>query len=199
VSAESPGPSQRSLEHPILWVGVIVGTLGAIVLLDRVAWLALPLILAVVFYYLVQPFLGKLQRWGVPPNQALAIFLVLASILCVVAGLTVLPALLDSLTRFQNQLPETMQRLSQIASESLRALEERLPLAKKAKLADGLEARINFFAQGKGAEFAGDAALFAFKWLPSLLLVPFLTFFFLRDGAAFHQLIMRAVHNAFFE
>ncbi len=199
MSAESSGPSQRSLEHPILWVGVIVGTLGAIVLLDRVAWLALPLILAVVFYYLVQPFLGKLQHWGVPPNQALAIFLVLASILCVVAALTVLPALLDSLTRFQNQLPETMQRLSQIASESLRALEERLPLAKKAKLADGLEARINFFAQGKGAEFAGDAALFAFKWLPSLLLVPFLTFFFLRDGAAFHQLIMRAVPNAFFE
>jgi predicted PurR-regulated permease PerM len=44
-----------------------------------------------------------------------------------------------------------------------------------------------------------DVALFLLHWLPSLLLVPFLTFFFLRDGTAFHRLVLRAVPNAFFE
>jgi len=199
LSEEIRLPSQRSLEHPVIWVGVIAATLGSIVLLNHIAWLALPLILAVVLYYLVQPFLIQLQHWGVAPNQSLVIFLFLASIVCGIAALTALPAMLNSVAQFQTQLPETMQRLTQIASESLKALETRLPLAKRAGLAAGLEARIDFFAQGKGTQFAGDAALFAFKWLPSLLLVPFLTFFFLRDGTAFHRLVMRAVPNAFFE
>ena len=199
MSEEPRLSHERSLEHPIIWVGVIGATLGSIVLLDRVAWLALPLILAVVLYYLVQPFLVRLQHAGVLPNQALVIFLVLASFVCVVASLTVLPAMFNSLARFQSELPDTMQRLTKIASEFLQSAEDRLPLAKRAGLASGMEARLDFFAQGKGTQFAGDAALFAFKWLPSLLLVPFLTFFFLRDAAAFHRLVMRAVPNAFFE
>jgi len=192
-------PHERSLEHPIIWAGVIAATLGSIVLLNQLAWLALPLILAVVFYYLVQPFLIHLQHAGILPGQALAIFLVAVTILCGVAALTVLPAMLNSLAQFQANLPETMTRLSQIAAEFLRAAEDRFPMAKRVGLAAGLEARLDFFAMGKGTQFAGAAALFAFKWLPSLLLVPFLTFFFLRDGAAFHRLVMRAVPNAFFE
>jgi predicted PurR-regulated permease PerM len=199
VNASDRFVEERSLEHPVIWLGVIGATLGSIVLLDRVAWLALPLILAVVFYYLVQPFLGQLQHWGVLPSQALVIFLVLVSLLCAVAAVTVLPAMLNGLAQFQANLPETMTRLTQIAAEFFRSIEARFPLAQKAGLASGLEARLDFFAQGKGTQFAGDAALFAFKWLPSLLLVPFLTFFFLRDGAAFHRLVMRAVPNAFFE
>jgi predicted PurR-regulated permease PerM len=199
LSPESPFSSQRTLEHPIIWVGVIAGALGSIVLLDRIAWLALPLILAVVLYYLVQPFLVQLQHGGVTPPQALAIFLFLASLLCVIASLTILPATLNSVSQFQANLPQTVERLTQIASEFLNTVEARFPLAQKAGLSEGLEGRIDFFAQGKGTQFAGDAALFAFKWLPSLLLVPFLTFFFLRDGTAFHQLILRAVPNAFFE
>lgn len=53
--------TERSLEHPIIWIAVIAGSLGSILLLKAVAWLAFPLILAVVLYYLVQPLLQRLQ------------------------------------------------------------------------------------------------------------------------------------------
>jgi predicted PurR-regulated permease PerM len=36
-------------------------------------------------------------------------------------------------------------------------------------------------------------------WLPSLLLAPFLAFFFLRDGLRFKKFLARAVPNAYFE
>ena len=36
-------------------------------------------------------------------------------------------------------------------------------------------------------------------WLPSLLLAPFLAFFFLRDGGRVERMIAAAVPNAFFE
>ena len=72
--------NERSLEHPIIWIAVIAGALGSILLLKAVAWLAFPLILAVVLYYLVQPLLQRLQLEGVTPGQALGIFLGAATV-----------------------------------------------------------------------------------------------------------------------
>jgi len=43
------------------------------------------------------------------------------------------------------------------------------------------------------------ALLGAAAWLPSLLLVPFLAFFFLRDGRRFLKFVTAAVPNAYFE
>ena len=59
----------------------------------------------------------------------------------------------------------------------------------------------------KIAEFGGtylqehltDALLGAAAWLPSLLLAPFLAFFFLRDGRRFLKFLGDAVPNAYFE
>jgi predicted PurR-regulated permease PerM len=43
------------------------------------------------------------------------------------------------------------------------------------------------------------ALIGAVAWVPSLLLAPFLAFFFLRDGRRFVNRLIRAVPNAFFE
>jgi predicted PurR-regulated permease PerM len=193
------GPTDRSLEHPIIWVAVIGGALGSILLLKAVAWLAFPLILAVVLYYLVQPLLQKLQLAGVTPGQALGIFLGAATVLTVIFSILVLPKMLNFLSDFQNQIPTYWERLQSVLRDNLLALEDRFAFTKKARLADGMEEQLNVFLAGSGKEYVADVALFLLHWLPSLLLVPFLTFFFLRDGTAFHRLVLRAVPNAFFE
>ncbi|MCX6934716.1 MAG: AI-2E family transporter [Verrucomicrobia bacterium] len=191
--------NDRSLEHPIIWVAVICGALGSIVLLNTVAWLAFPLVLAVVLFYLVQPLLQRLQLSGVTPNQALGIFLAAATILTVIASVTVLPAIFNSLSEFQNQLPEHWTRLQSVLRQDLLSIEGRFHFAQRAGLADGFQAQLDHFVASSGKAYLADSILFLIHWLPSLLLVPFLTFFFLRDGTAFHRLILRAVPNAFFE
>lgn len=163
------------------------------------AWLAFPLILAIVLYYLVQPLLQKLQLAGVTPGQALGIFLGAATVLTVIFSILVLPKMLNFLSEFQNQIPTYWERLQSVLRDNLLALEDRFAFAKKARLADGMEEQLNVFLAGSGKEYVADVALFLLHWLPSLLLVPFLTFFFLRDGTAFHRLVLRAVPNAFFE
>ena len=191
--------TERSLEHPIIWIAVIAGSLGSILLLKAVAWLAFPLILAVVLYYLVQPLLQRLQLAGVTTAQALGIFLGAAIILTLIFSLTILPSMLSSLSNFEDQIPTYWDRLQGVIRDNLLALEGRFAFAKNAKLADSLQEQLNLFLAGAGKEYVGDVALFLLHWLPSLLLVPFLTFFFLRDGTAFHRLVLRAVPNAFFE
>ena len=192
-------PTARSLEHPIIWVAVIAGTLGAIVLLNSIAWLTLPLVLAVVFYYLVEPLLQRMQLAGATPNQALGIFLGAAVLVTAIASVTVLPAMLNGLSEFQNNLPDYWDRLQQVIRNNLLLLEDKFHFAKKAHLAEAFQNQIDRFASTSGKEYITDTAIFFLHWLPSLLLVPFLAFFFLRDGAAVHRLVLRAVPNAFFE
>ncbi|NCW28372.1 MAG: AI-2E family transporter [Verrucomicrobia bacterium] len=192
-------PTPRSLEHPIIWVAVIAGTLGSIVLLNTIAWLTLPLVLAVVFYYLVEPLLQRMQLAGATPNQALGIFLGAAILVTAIASVTVLPAMLNGLSEFQNNLPDYWDRLQTVMRNNLLLLESKFHFAKKAKLAEAFQNQIDRFASTSGKEHIADVAIFLLHWLPSLLLVPFLAFFFLRDGAAVHRLVLRAVPNAFFE
>jgi predicted PurR-regulated permease PerM len=54
-------------------------------------------------------------------------------------------------------------------------------------------------SSGNVAEHIEPVAMGIAAWTPSLLLAPFLAFFFLRDGARFKRFIARAVPNAFFE
>lgn len=192
-------PSPRSLEHPIIWVAVIAGTLGTIVLLNTIAWLTLPLVLAVVFYYLVEPLLQRMQLAGATPTQALGIFLGVAILLTAIASVTILPAMLNGLSEFQNNLPEYWDRLQMVMRNNLLSIEDKFHFAKKAKVAEAFQSQMDRFAATSGKEHIADVAIFLLHWLPSLLLVPFLAFFFLRDGAAFHRLVLRAVPNAFFE
>lgn len=192
-------PTARSLEHPVIWVAVIVGTLATIVLLNTIAWLTLPLVLAVVFYYLVEPLLQRMQLAGATPNQALGIFLGVAILLTAIASVTILPAMLNGLSEFQNNLPEYWDRLQMVMRNNLLLMEDKFHFAKKAKVAEAFQSQMDRFASTSGKEHIADAAIFLLHWLPSLLLVPFLSFFFLRDGAAFHRLVLRAVPNAFFE
>ena len=173
------GSSDRSLEHPIIWIAVIAGALGSILILKAVAWLAFPLILAIVLYYLVQPLLQSLQSAGVTPGQALGIFLGAAIVMTLIFSVTILPSMLSSLSEFQNQIPSYWDRLQIVIRDNLLALEGRFSFAKNAKLADGLEEQLNLFLASSGKEYVADVALFLLHWLPSLLLVPFLTFFFL--------------------
>jgi predicted PurR-regulated permease PerM len=49
------------------------------------------------------------------------------------------------------------------------------------------------------AKYSGDIALELAYWVPSMLLMPYLTYFFLLDGPRFKRFLVRAIPNAFFE
>ncbi len=58
-------------------------------------------------------------------------------------------------------------------------------------LDDQVAARIN--------ENFGDIAFELLRWIPSVLLIPYMTYFFLLDGPRFKRFLVQAIPNAFFE
>jgi predicted PurR-regulated permease PerM len=82
---------------------------------------------------------------------------------------------------------------------TLYALEQQFPILRQVKLAKTLNSHIASFTGTYVQKHLTDILVSIAAWLPSLLLAPFLAFFFLRDGLRFKKFLARAVPNAFFE
>jgi predicted PurR-regulated permease PerM len=77
-------------------------------------------------------------------------------------------------------------------------LEAKWSLLADAHIAETVVHRLNNMG-GHVAEHIEPLAMGIAAWMPSLLLAPFLAFFFLRDGGRFKRFLGNAVPNAFFE
>jgi len=79
------------------------------------------------------------------------------------------------------------------------AFEREFPLLHQIHLSKMIDVRIAAYSRNFLQKHLGEILVSVVSWLPSLLLAPFLTFFFLRDGHRFKKFLARAVPNAFFE
>ncbi len=187
------------LNHPLIWVGVIAGTLLSLVLCDLVWWLSIPCVLSIAVYYICKPLIRMLQHRGLSQGQALAVFLVLATVLAIPALLLLIPVLAGLIYSIEDQIPLYAASLDRLFDNSLTWLENRYPSFEEEQVAEQVRLKIDTARLMLVEEFLPRAAVGLITSIPSLLLVPYLSFFFLKDGSRFKGLIMRGVPNAFFE
>ena len=197
--AASDGGSRNLSSGPLVWAATIACTTLLLALLKQALWLVVPLLLAIILYYALFPAVRRLTLAGVARETAAG----------VVAGGFVVAALIVSVP--------TVSWLAARAGSGeeafFRYLESgRLVIERSLALLEaqfGFLGRMGFQAAmgSKIAEFGGSflqehltvALLGAAAWLPSLLLAPFIAFFFLRDGRRFLKFLGSAVPNAYFE
>jgi len=110
-----------------------------------------------------------------------------------------LPWITPNLTDWQNASERYLQGGISLLERSLAGLEERYAMLQRAHLAATVGQRLNAFTSGFAERYVEPIALGIAAWTPSLLLTPFLSFFFLKDGHHFKTFLVRAVPNAFFE
>jgi predicted PurR-regulated permease PerM len=71
--------------------------------------------------------------------------------------------------------------------------------SEEAKENDAATAELNTKVATWTNSNSGDIALDLLHWVPSVLLMPYLTYFFLLDGPRFKRFLIQAIPNAFFE
>jgi predicted PurR-regulated permease PerM len=184
---------------PVVWSGIIAATCVLLFLLQQMLFLAIPFLLGIVLYYILQPPMQRLIRMGVGHNAAALTvgfaFFVLVT-LAVLVAVFWNPAPSDS---WQDMLGIYMTGGLDFVRHTMQALEQQFPILKQMKLAKTVNIRVTAFTGGFVQKHLTDILVSVAAWLPSLLLAPFLTFFFLRDGLRFKKFLARAVPNAFFE
>ena len=215
---------------PIVWLGIIIATCLLLVLFQTVLWLVMPVLLAVVAYYMLSPLVNVAIARGITRARAVFIVTMLLTIFLVAIGLIVAPKISRASSNWKNKVGGYADSGVKLIANAQTTLEKMVPFvhrpaappeAWKAKggapaapeskptpaAAAADEAKENAAAtealDEKVATFteqhSGDVALELARWIPSLLLVPYITYFFLLDGPRFKRFLVQAIPNAFFE
>jgi predicted PurR-regulated permease PerM len=185
---------------PVVWSGIIAATCVLLFLLQQMLFLAIPFLLGIVLYYILQPPMQRLIRMGVSHNAAT---LIVGGVFVLLLVIAILVAVFwdfgPSSDPWQEMLGKYMTGGLEFVRHTMLALERQFPILKEIKLARTVNSRVSAFTGSFVQKHLTDILVSVAAWLPSLLLAPFLTFFFLRDGLRFKKFLARAVPNAFFE
>ncbi|HEX7985349.1 MAG TPA: AI-2E family transporter [Duganella sp.] len=184
---------------PVVWCGIIAATCALLFLLQQMLFLAIPFLFGIVLYYILQPPMQRLIRMGVSVNAA--IMTVGGVFLLLLLAAIFIAVLWDSgpSDPWQDMLGKYITGGLEFVRQTMLSLEREFPILKQVKLARTVNSRVNSFTGTFVQKHLTEILVSVAAWLPSLLLAPFLTFFFLRDGLRFKKFLARAVPNAFFE
>jgi predicted PurR-regulated permease PerM len=184
---------------PLVWLAIIAVTCVSLAALQKLLWLTVPFLLALILYYLLEPPMRWLIFRGMRREVAAASVMGVTLVLVNGGLMLVLPSIGKRLLDWQNTLERYVAGGYHFVDVSLRSLESNWSLFAKARLADGLAAQLERFSSASLSIYLEPIFWGVMAWTPALLLTPFLAFFFLRDGRLFLHFVARAVPNAFFE
>jgi predicted PurR-regulated permease PerM len=184
---------------PVVWALIIAGTCLLLLAFQKILFLVVPFLLALTLYYILYPTVQRLALAGMSRGAATSLVTLAFLVLLVVCGSLMLPWISLHLTDWQIAVERYLQGGISLLERSLAALEERYGMLQRGHLAAMVAQRLNDFTSGFTEHYVEPIALGIAGWTPSLLLAPFLSFFFLKDGHHFQTFLVRAVPNAFFE
>jgi predicted PurR-regulated permease PerM len=184
---------------PLVWVAIITATCLTLFIFQKVLWLVVPFLLALILYYLLAPPVRwlVLRGWSVDAATGLVMgSLMGAGVVGVVLGF---PSLASHMIDWQTSFSRYIQGGLQLVDRTLLMLEAHWSVLADAEIAAKVSTQLNYWSTNFADEQVNSLVMGAGTWLPILLLVPFITFFQLRDGRRFKDFISDAVPNAFFE
>jgi len=183
----------------VTWLVIVAVTCLLLFMFQKVLWLVIPALLALMLYYCLRPLALMLMRTGLRHGTAAR---VLTAILLAgtVLGLLVL---LSAAASHASGWKAVTARYVQGGLDFLQQTEEwmavRLPLLRKSSVLQHAPTTLEAMGDQFAEKYLGVVLLQMAHWVPSLLLVPYLTFFLLRDGNRFKKRLIHSVPNAYFE
>jgi len=194
-----PSSFSSGLNHPAVWCGVILGTVGSLYLINAFWWLSMPFILAFIICFISKPALVWLSRRGLTLEQAFLSYMVGGCIAILLIILFVLPWLATQLYDLREELPRFWTSLELFFINSAVGLEGKFSGFKEAGLSQSVASGMQILESMLVQKWLPDVAYYVVSWIPPLLVVPYLAVFILKDGVKFKRLILRGVPNAYFE
>jgi predicted PurR-regulated permease PerM len=179
-----------------------LATMGAtclvLAIFQTAFWLVIPLILVLVLYYLLRPGYRSLLRVGMAPGPAAGAVVACFSALGIAALVASLPWVRSLVLENHAAVDRYRESGAQLLNQVMIAMDTFVTTFASDGLRDEVKRAIPDFVASLGRIVEPSVASMS-KWLPAIVLVPFLTFFLLKDGRHLKILLARPVPNAFFE
>ena len=184
---------------PLAWCAILAATCLLLFLFQKILWLVVPFLFGLLIYYPLFPLQQRLVLRGMSRDASAALVSGSAFALAAVVAIIIFPWLGAHLASWQASGTRYIEGGLRFVAQNLVWLEKNFSLAAKAHLSSQLTQQITELGDKFASTYLAEIAFTVAAWLPSLMLAPFLAFFFLRDGWRFKKFLGRAVPNAFFE
>jgi len=181
-----------------MFVTILVTCL-VLFLFQKIVWLVVPGLLSLMIYYCLSPLVDRLVLRGVSHEMALTATVGVVVVITVGIVFMAAPPLLSKVARLQNTVDRYVSGGQSLLQRTIQALEEVAPVLKRANLGRQVDTQIRDFTDQFAERNLGKVTLQLLKWLPSLFLVPYLTYFVLKDATRLKKFLIRSIPNAFFE
>jgi predicted PurR-regulated permease PerM len=191
----------KTISEPsaLTWLAVVIVTCVFLFLFQKILWLVIPLLLAMVSYYSFRPVVSRLVGAGMRHDPAVRLLMAVLLLVTVGIVLALMPLLAARANDWQAGAERYLQGGQTFLLATIQAVEERVPRLQRAGLSGKLNQEMAKFTEEFTTRYLGPITIGVLEWLPSLLLAPYLTYFLLKDGTRFKRFIIRSVPNAFFE
>lgn len=184
---------------PLAWMAILAVTCLALFLFQKVLWLVVPFLFALILYYLLASPVQWLVYRGftldASTGMVMGVFVAAMVSLCVLG----FPWLAQHALDWQHSFDRYVQGGILLVDRTLIMVESHWSVLADADISSKVAAKMKYWSSNFATEQIEAAILGAGTWLPIIFLVPFITFFMLRDGRRFKHFISDAVPNAFFE
>lgn len=184
---------------PLVWLAIVAVTSLLLFLFQQILWLVVPFMLALVVYYFLFPLQQRLILAGM---SRVASANLVSGVVYAAGGVAialVFPWFSRHFSTWQGSVARYIEGGLRFVVDTVAWVESNYAFAGKVRLSEHLTTQLAELGERFATTFLPSLALTAAAWLPSLVLAPFLAFFFLRDGRRFKIFLSRAVPNAFFE
>ena len=182
-------------------IKIIVGTLSLLVvgmLVLNFSNLVAYAIIAMLLSYLLDPVVNRMQAAGM--NRTLAITLTIFSLILVIVWIStsIIPIVANQMANLTRQLNiDTLIFVADQIENQIRSTFEFVPTG---YLRDNIATVTeDFFDAGKFSDMLGNLIGLFTNLFAAFLIIPFATFFFLKDGHKIRRDLLQLVPNQYFE
>lgn len=156
------------------------------------------LIVSLILSYILDPIINRLQRMGV--KRTIAIVFTLSSVILflVFVSTSVIPIIANQMVELVNKL--NIENIKKIANQIEEELTSRLEFLPKGYLGESVsQIGSELFDMNKLSNALGGVVDVFSSIFSAVLVIPFASFFFLKDGSRIRRDLLRLIPNKYFE
>jgi putative permease len=179
----------------IIAIGFVL--FGSLLVLYLIRGLLTPFIIAFVITFFLNPVVDYMEGEGINRTLAVILLILLTLIILLILWRLAWPTIKTEIGSFQNNAPHYARKIQDGLNQGMKLLEKKTGFIPEGVLQNALQKRIDYLASGMG-----DISLLmktVGRLVLTLILIPVIVFFFLKDGRRMKKVLITYVPNKYFE
>jgi predicted PurR-regulated permease PerM len=180
-------------------VAVILTTCLLLFLFQKAVWLVMPALIALMLYYCTRPAVKFLVFRGMSHEAAVYLVWFLLQLLSAVIVIKTIWFMLARSGTWENSFDNYILAGQNLINKTTAMLERMIPVLKSFGLSSQVNQQVHQITDNPQRRNLLPLTVVILKWVPCVLLVPYMTYFMLKDSGRLKKFIILSVPNAFFE